>query len=84
MKESVKIPFVGGYVEIFTNEVPTYNKHGHIWVVDFIGKIISSDSESRMLGAAILRDNGFENRSTDFRKSVVVTPLDEGRWGINE
>lgn len=79
IKESVKIPFVGGYVEIFTNEVPTYNKHGHIWVVDFIGKIISSDSESRMLGAAILRDNGFENRSTDFRKSVVVTPLDEGR-----
>lgn len=77
MKESVKIPFVGGYVEIFTNEVPTYNKHGDIWVVEFIGNIISSDSESRMLGAAILRDNGFENRSTDFRKSVVVTPLDE-------
>lgn len=74
MVESQRIPFMGGYVEIFITEKPVFNGKD-AWKFRVLAKIISGGYKEASEGKKILNEKGFTtngHKENEFYKYIEV------------
>lgn len=74
MEENQRIPFMGGYVEIFITEKPIF-KGDAGWKIRVLAKIVSSGYKEMSEGKKILNEKGFTtngHKENEFYKYVEI------------
>ena len=73
MEQNQKLPFMGGYIEVWMSQLPEYRwKDG--WKVRAMAKIIAAGPSEKLEGTKILAKNGFTTNGSnenEFYKYVI-------------